>query len=268
MHAAKRQRVEKKLHSAVELHHALVATTALELLLQASDTDCLARREGRECKRQGKERGTENQSKVNRHDHTRAGTQPVRLLQTNEDQRRQDHDGGSIQDTGDGCFADSDGSGLLALAETLDGLCILAELALGTVGVRQDGVDVDALADFFTTHEEDVQGRGTGDGGEGNKTGKDETGIGGDALETRDEGIQANCDGARGRDSHEVRLADLGQGKRGGFVGVGVVDSDIEGLIADLPEEGSGGLSCQCCFQMHVSGKRHSLAIPGSACLL
>jgi hypothetical protein len=37
-------------------------------------------------------------------------------------------------------------------------------------------------------------------------------------------------------------LHDLGGGEGGGFVGVGVVDGDVEGLVGYLPEEGSGRL--------------------------
>jgi hypothetical protein len=34
----------------------------------------------------------------------------------------------------------------------------------------------------------------------------------------------------------------LGGGERGGFVGVGIVDSDVEGLVTNLPEEGASCL--------------------------
>jgi hypothetical protein len=34
----------------------------------------------------------------------------------------------------------------------------------------------------------------------------------------------------------------LGGGEGGGLVGVGIVDGDVERLVADLPEEGAGSL--------------------------
>lgn len=34
-----------------------------------------------------------------------------------------------------------------------------------------------------------------------------------------------------------------GGGEGGGFVGVGAVDGDVEGLVGDLPEEDAAGLS-------------------------
>ena len=37
-------------------------------------------------------------------------------------------------------------------------------------------------------------------------------------------------------------MDDFGGGEGGGFVGVGVVDGDVEGLVGYLPEEGAGRL--------------------------
>lgn len=239
----KRQRF-RKLHSAVELHHTLITTTALELLLEARDVNSLARRERGERKRQRKQRGTQDKCQIDRHNHTRAGTQPVRLFQTNQDQRGQDHDRRGVQNTGDGRLADSDGGSPFALAEALNGLSVLVELALGAISSRQDGVDVDTLADFLAAHEEDVQGGGTGDGGEGDEAGEDKAGIGRNAFEAGDEGVQADSHGAGGRDGHEVGLAYLRHREWGGFIGVGIVDGDVDGLVANLPEKSTGGLCC------------------------
>jgi hypothetical protein len=186
----------KILHSAIELHHTLVTATTLELLLEATDIDRLARGERRKSKRQREERSTQNQSQVHGHDHARTRTQPVRLLQTNEDKRRQDHDGRGVQDARDGCFAYGEGCGFLALAETLEWLGVWVGLALGALGLGEDGVDVDSAADFLAAHEEDVESGGGGDGGEGDEAGEDEAGVGGDTLQAGDESIQAYGDGA------------------------------------------------------------------------
>ena len=61
------------------------------------------------------------------------------------------------------------------------------------------------------------------------------------------------------------------QGEGGRFVGVGVVDGDVEGLVTDLPEESAGCLYCQYIFRsiyVQIWVKRRSPAILGSTCLL
>lgn len=215
----------------------------MELLLQRSSTNSLTLRERRQGQRQSEQRSSQNQTQVHREGHARVRTQPGGLLKTDQDQRGQDHDRGCVQDTRDGGFADSEGGSLLTLAQTLEGFGVVAEgLALSAVCVREDGVHVDAAADFLATHEEDVQGGGTGDGGEGDETGENQAGVGGDALEAGHEGVQTQGDGAGGGDGHEVGFGDLGGGEWGGLVGVGIVDGDVERLVTDLPEKSAGRL--------------------------
>lgn len=215
----------------------------MELLLQTSSADRLALWEGRQSQRQRKEGGRQDQTQVDGEDHARTGAQPCCLLQADQDQRWEDHDGCSVQHTTDGRFADGEGRGLLGLAQTLDGLGIVTGLlALDALCVRENGVDVDTAADLLATHQEDVQSAGAGDSREGDEPGKDETGVGGDTLETGDEGVQAEGDRAGSGDGHEVGFGYLRSGEWGGLVCVGIVDRNVEGLVADLPEEGAGGL--------------------------
>lgn len=223
------------LHSTVELDHAVTATTAMELLLKAAGTDGLTLGEGSQGQRQGKERGGQDKTQVDGQDHARASPKPLGLLQADKNQRGKHHDGSSVQDTTDGCLTDSDGSGLLTLAQTLQRFSILHLLALGTILIGQDRVDIDTLADLLTTHEEDVQGTGTGDGSEGDKAGEDKAGVGGDALQARDQCVKTQGDGAGSGNSHAVGLGDLGVRQGGRLVGVGVVDCNVERLVTDLP---------------------------------
>lgn len=63
------------------------------------------------------------------------------------------------------------------------------------------------------------------------------------AGQARDEAVEADGDGAGGADSEEVGLGDFGVGERGGFVGVGIVNGDVKGLVGYLPEDGASVLS-------------------------
>lgn len=186
------RRKSHNLHAAIELNHTTFTTAALELLFKATDIDRLTRRESRKSQRQSKERSAQNQSQVDRHDHLRTSTKPIGFLKTNQDQRGQDHDRGGVQDTGDGSFANGESSGLFTLSETLDGLCVWVCLALGALGLGEDGIDVDSAADFLAAHEEDVEGGCGGHGSEGDETREDQTGVWADALEAGDQGVQTH----------------------------------------------------------------------------
>ena len=61
-------------------------------------------------------------------------------------------------------------------------------------------------------------------------------------MEARDECVEAERNAAGGGDGEEVGLEQLGGGEGGGFVGVGVVDGYIEGLVRYLPGERAAGL--------------------------
>ena len=89
---------------------------------------------------------------------------------------------------------------------------------------------------LFGSHEEDVQSSSAGDCGEGDQSTKDGFGGWTDAFEAGDESVEAKSYGAGGRDGEEVGLSDLWDGERSGFVGVGVIDGDVERLVCDLPE--------------------------------
>lgn len=51
-------------------------------------------------------------------------------------------------------------------------------------------------------------------------------------------------------------MRDFGGGEGGGFVGVGVVDGDVEGLVGYLPEEGAGRLGGGLAMVVIGDGKR------------
>lgn len=232
---------QRRSHSAVELDLAILAAPTPELGLQAVRADRLTLWERAQRQRQRKQRRRQDQTQIDREDQAGTGLEPVHLLQPDQDQGRQDHDGRGVQHAADGRLADGQGGRLPALAQTLDGLA--GDLALPLLLLRQDRVDVDALADLLAAHEEDVEGAGARDGGEGDQAAEDESGVGGDVLETRDEGVEAQGDGARGGHGHAVGFGHGGEGERGGLVGVGAVDGDVEGLVGDLPEEGAGCLT-------------------------
>lgn len=176
-------------------------------------------------------------------------------MQPHENQRRQDHDRGRIQHATDSSLAYSNGRSLLALAEWLVFHLTRVHALLLLVG--QDGEHGDAVLDFLAAHQEDVQHTSEGDGSEGDEAAGDELGIGREALEARDCGVETVCDTARRADSEEVRLGNGRCGERGGFVRVGVVDGNVERLVGYLPAERS------CCL-LSVSLQT---ALPLASCI-
>lgn len=106
------------------------------------------------------------------------------------------------------------------------------------------------MADLLAAHEEDVQHTGAGDGGEGHETAQNRSGGGADA-QARDEGFQTQRDTARGSYGEAVGFNDLAGGERGGLVGVGEVDGDVERLVGDLPACRSG---CSKAGREHAGG--------------
>lgn len=115
------------LHAAVELNHTLVATLAMELILEAASTDSLTLGESSQSQRQSKERGSQDKTKVDRSDHARTSTESFSLLQANQDQWRNNHDRCGVEDTADSSLTNGNGGSLLALAQAL------RLLALGTL---------------------------------------------------------------------------------------------------------------------------------------
>ena len=61
-------------------------------------------------------------------------------------------------------------------------------------------------------------------------------------MQARDECVEPERDAAGGADGEEVGLQQFGGGEGGGFVGVGVVDGYVEGLVGYLPGECAAGL--------------------------
>jgi hypothetical protein len=98
------------------------------------------------------------------------------------------------------------------------------------------------LADFFAAHEEDIESASGGHGGEWDETAEDEPSIWRDALETRDDCVKTKGDRAGCRNGEEVGFNDFGGGERSRFIGIGVVDCNVEGLVSDLPEKSTSGL--------------------------
>jgi len=62
------------------------------------------------------------------------------------------------------------------------------------------------------------------------------------ALQAGNSGVQAQSDTAGGGDGEHVRLDQCGGGEGRGFICVGVVDPDVEGLVGDLPGDCACGL--------------------------
>jgi hypothetical protein len=61
--------------------------------------------------------------------------------------------------------------------------------------------------------------------------------------------VQAKCNRARGRDGNEIVLCYNRGWESGGFVGIGVVDDNIERLIYNLPGE-----SPECLAMLAIVG--------------
>lgn len=105
------------------------------------------------------------------------------------------------------------------------------------------------MLDLFAAHEKDVEYTSEGDGSERDETTGDELRVRRKALEAWDSSIETVCDTARCADGKEVRLDDCRCSKWGGFVGVGVVDGDIERLVGYLPAECS---RCLLLFSTYI----------------
>lgn len=148
-----------------------------------------------------------------------------------------DHDGATGEDSAGGSLVDGNpGCGMRLAQRGNVPLRLALGLELGLVLLGEHRPDVDALDDLVAAHEVGVEAGGRGDGGKGDQAAEDVAGRGGD-VEARDEGVEAQGDGARGADGREIRLDhDLGgHGRR--LVGVGRVESDVEGLVEDLPPD-------------------------------
>ena len=209
-----------------------MATAAPETTLQPVGGDALPLRERGQGQRQGQNARRQDQAQVDGQDEPRPGLQPGVLLQADEEEGRQQHDRGGVEDARDGGLGDGVEGGGAGFAER----GWRRRRRGGGRGIR--GVDVDALADLLGAHEEDVEGAGAGDGGEGHQAAEDRAGRWAQPSQARDHGVQADGYGARGRYGEEVRFAQLPGGEGRGFVGVGAVDGHVEGLVGDLPEEG------------------------------
>ena len=174
----------------------------MELLLQRFSLDPLALGKRSQRQWQNSVAGSQDQAQVDRRCVPRVLLQPLRALQAHQNQRRDYHDRRAVEHTAERSLSNSQRSRLLGLAQTLGGTLLLRNCSIGLLSGRGDGLpggeDIDARAHFFSTHEENVQGTGAGDGGEGDQTGEDEAGVGGEVLEAGDEVVQADGYGAGG----------------------------------------------------------------------
>ena len=234
------------LNPTIEFHHPTFASFIPELLLQRLHANRLPLRKRAKGQRQRENTRHENHAQVHRQHRARPRLQPLLLLQSDQEQRREHHDGRGVEDAGQRGLADRQGCGLLGFAHRFDFLAIL--FALGFLVGGLDGEHVDSEPDLFAAHQEDVQRAGGCDCCEGHEATEDHARVWGEAFEARDYGVEAEGDGAGGTDGDKVVSYQGLGGEGGGLVGVGGVDGYVEGLVGDLPEERA------CCAEI---GREH-----------
>lgn len=205
----------------------------MKLPLQTLRPHPLPLRKRRQRQRQHRITRHQNQPQIHRRRPPRIPSQPP-PLQPHQHQRRQNHNRTAIQHPTHRRLPHRQRRRLATPSQALD-----VALLLGVRGYREH---VDARAHLLAAHEEHVEEAGRGDGRKGDQAAEDEFCRGGDARQARDEGVEADGDGARGADGEGVGLGDFGPGEGGGFVGVGRVDGDVEGLVGHLPGDGAAGL--------------------------
>lgn len=123
----------------------------MKLLFQRIRPHLLPLWEGSERKRQNRVARNQNQTQIDRGRVPRVLLQPLPLLQPDQQQRRDDHDGRAVQHPTDGGLPDRDGGGLLALAQ---GFQIPRAFFRRC---RRNGEHVDARADLLASHQKDVE---------------------------------------------------------------------------------------------------------------
>lgn len=205
----------------------------MKLPLQTLRPHPLPLRKRRQRQRQDRITRHQNQPQIHRRRPPRIPPKPP-PLQPHQHQRRQDHNRTAIQHPAHRRLAHRQRRRLAAPPQALDVALLL--------GVRRHREHVDARAHLLAAHEQHVEEAGRGDGREGDQAAEDEFCGRRHAGEARDEGIEAHGDGAGRANGEGVGLGDFGPGEGGGFIGVGRVDGDVEGLVGDLPGDGSAGL--------------------------
>lgn len=206
------------LEAAVEPDFAIRAALAVKLVLEAVGRDLLLLWEDGEGQRQHGKGRHRNQPKVDadgyRRRHPRPGPDPFPLhqfpipgllvLHVVEEHGWNHHDGAAVEDAAGGRLVHGQLGGLAALAQRRH---ISLRFALGLqpalLLVREHRTHVDARLDLAAAHEIGVESAGRGDGGKGHETLEDVAGAVRDA-QPRDQLVQAERDGARGRDGNDV----------------------------------------------------------------
>lgn len=215
----------------------------MEFLLQLVGADALARREGSQGERERNVAHAQDQTQVDRRGELGVPLEPLPLLQLDEDQGRDDHDGAAVEHPADSRLGDGNGGGLLALAErgnVVLGLALGGQL--GLVGLGEHGEHVYAGAHLLAAHEEHVEGTSRRDGSEGHQASEDRACGGRDALQPGHQRVETDGHRARGANRHEVGLGNLAPRQRGRLIGIRVIDGDVERLVGYLPCDRSGCL--------------------------
>lgn len=151
----------------IELHIPTLAGLVPELLFQTLRLDSLPLRKYGQRQGQRKHRRRENETQVHGQHGPWSLLHPLRALQPDQDQWRQDHDRRRVEDARECRLAYSKGGCFFRFTQGLQfraaGLAFLAR------GLAIRGEDVDASSDLLATHEEDVESACAGDSGEGDE---------------------------------------------------------------------------------------------------
>ena len=213
----------------------------MKLLFQPPIPHSLPLRKHPQRQRQRKDTRPKDQPQIHRQHQPRPIPQHP-ILQPHQDQRRNRHHRRRIQHPRQRRLPHRNPRRAPALPQTLRLRRQPSLLALPPLLLRQHGEDVDTRAQLAATHEEDVECACAGDRCERHEPAECGAGQRREALEARHEAVEAEGDGAGGGDGEEVGADERRGGEWGGFVGVGVVDGDVDGLVGDLPEEDAGVL--------------------------
>ena len=103
----------------IKLHQPTLPTSPPELLLQPPHLDALSLRKGAQGQGQRKHARCENQAQIDREHEPGPLPQPGLLLQLQEDEGRDHHDGGGVEDARDGGLGDGVKGGGAGFAQGL-----------------------------------------------------------------------------------------------------------------------------------------------------